>query len=109
MTKIFNFIKKFPITCYGFSCFCIMSLLYAFSITYDYGWYALTLILLAAPFTFLAVSMEKFLFPEYFLHSTGGNESFIFFTVSFFIVIFLSFFLDLALSKTFSHLKNSKN
>lgn len=94
LRKILKIIKKFPITCYGAFSVLTYSGLHIFSITYDYGLIALIPIFIGAPFIFMVTSVEKFLFPEYFLHSATSKLSLELMIIELCVVIFVTLILD---------------
>lgn len=94
---ILNRVKKFPITCYGAISLLIYFVLYAFSITYDYGLVALLPMLIGAPFMWAVTSVEKLLLPEFLLRSASGKSSLEDLIIEFCLVIFVTILLDLLL------------
>lgn len=94
---VWDFVKRFPISCYGSISFAMYFILYQFSITYDYGLIALIPMFVGAPFVWVAVSIEKLIFPEYFLHSATEVEGLINFIIASLIALLISIILDLLL------------
>lgn len=89
LKQIWEFIKKFPVTCYGAASF--LSYL-----IFSYEYYILALIP-GAPFMWLVTSLKKLIFPNYFLNSASGKLSTESLIIEFSIIIFVTFLLDLML------------